>query len=129
MLKEKCTDWAPIFAGMLVNYAFENKGIVNDCPTVLKASNTYRAHQDYINTFISEKIVQTKISNDKITKRELMREVNLWFLEELNNERKPPKTKDIYDCISKKFGTCGSKGWSGITFAREQHTDSSQNHL
>lgn len=129
MLKEKFTEWAPIFAGMLVNYAFENKGIVNDCPTVLKASNTYRAHQDYINTFISEKIVQTKISNDKITKRELMREVNLWFLEELNNERKPPKTKDIYDCVSKKFGTCGSKGWSGITFAREQHTDSSQNHL
>ena len=105
-LKEKLPKWAPIFASMLVNKAFETNGEVIDCPEVIGASKKYRQNQDHINGFINEKIV--KSPGSFIGKQGLHAEFKMWF--QLNfGSRKVPKLTDLDEAMTKKFG-CRSKG-------------------
>jgi len=120
-LKEKLPNWAPIFAGMLVKRAFETNGIVKDCDIVMEASNKYRAKQDHINAFIREKIIPTNNSNDRITKKDLIREFKLWFSDEQGSgDKKIPKGQEINEVMSKKYGYCGPKGWGKVQFVCEE---------
>ena len=75
-LKDKLPTFAPYFASMLVKRAFETNGIVEDCETVLNASNKYRKGQDHIAAFISEKIVKTGDNKDKINTQQNAQTIN-----------------------------------------------------
>jgi P4 family phage/plasmid primase-like protien len=112
-LKDKLPLFAPYFASMLVKRAFETDGIVEDCETVLNASNKYRKGQDHISAFISEKIIKTGDNKDRIKKTELTTEFKVWF-ELSQGSRKAPKGDELYEYMNKKFGQVKSTGWHGV---------------
>ena len=123
-LKDKLPKLASVFASMLVKRAFETDGIVEDCDTVLNASNKYRKGQDHIAAFVSDKIVKTGINKDKIKKTELAGEFKKWF-EESQGSRKTPKGEELYEYMNKKFGQCKSSGWHGVkvVYPEEEEDD------
>ena len=55
-LEEKIDGWIPVFMNMLVERAYKTEGIVKDCTAVTEISDSYRNDQDYINSFMKEKI-------------------------------------------------------------------------
>ncbi len=121
-VEDKLKIWAPLFATLLVEKAFETEGIVNDCDIVLASSNKYRQNQDHIAAFVSEMIVKTDIATDRVGKTGLMEHFKLWFQ---NNQgmRKIPKGAELYEFMEKKFGKANSKGWSGIKFVEPEGED------
>jgi P4 family phage/plasmid primase-like protien len=121
-LKDKLPSLAPIFASMLVNRAFETNGIVEDCETVTKASNKYRRGQDHISAFVSDKIMKTNNSKDKIGKRGLQSEFKNWF-EITQGTRKVPKGEELFEFMNKKFGQCKQTGWHNIKFIEPEEED------
>ena len=121
-LKDKLPKLASVFASMLVKRAFETDGIVEDCETVLNASNKYRKGQDHISAFISDKIMKTGINKDRIKKTELMLEFKKWF-EESQGSRKVPKGEEMYEYMNKKFGICKSTGWHGVKIIYSEEED------
>jgi P4 family phage/plasmid primase-like protien len=121
-LKDKLPKLASVFASMLVKRAFETDGIVEDCETVLNASNKYRKGQDHISAFISDKIMKTGINKDRIKKTELMLEFKKWF-EESQGSRKVPKGEEMYEYMNKKFGICKSTGWNGVKIIYSEEED------
>ena len=114
-LKDKLPKLAPVFASMLVKRAFETDGIVEDCKTVLNASNKYRKGQDHISAFISEMIIKINDQTKYINKSGLNLAWKKWF-EETQGSRKPPKADEVHEYMNKKFGQCKTKGWSGLKF-------------
>jgi P4 family phage/plasmid primase-like protien len=114
-LKDKLPKMAGVFASILVKRAFETNGIVEDCDTVLNASNKYRKGQDHIAAFISEIIIKTNEPNKYINKSGLNCAWKKWF-EETQGARKSPKTDELHEYMNKKFGQCKTKGWSGVKF-------------
>jgi P4 family phage/plasmid primase-like protien len=114
-LKDKLPVYAPYFASMLVKRAFETDGVVVDCETVLNASNKYRKGQDHISAFISEKIIKTDNTKDKIGKRGLQEGFKQWF-ELTQGSRRSPKGDELFEYMNKKFGQCKSTGWHGVKF-------------
>jgi len=112
-LKDKLPSFAPVFASMLVNRAFETDGIVEDCHTVLNASNKYRKGQDHIAAFVSDKVMKTGDTKDRIKKTELKKEFDNWF-QESQGSRKVPKGEELYEYMNKKFGQPRSTGWHNV---------------
>lgn len=122
-LKDKFPTFAPIFASMLVQRAFETGGLVEDCESVLQASNKYRCGQDHITAFISEKVCKTDNQNDKIKRTELMREFKPWF-EQSQGSRKAPKGEELYEAMNKKFGHLNKDGkWHGVKIISPEGDD------
>ena len=121
-LKDRLPELAPVFMSMLVKKTFETNGVVTDCDVVMSASNKYRKGQDNIAAFVSERIVKTGDSNDKIGKRGLMEDFKLWFAQEQSG-RKIPKGQELYDYLDKKFGPSKQTGWSGIKFIHPEAID------
>ena len=122
-LKEKLPKWAPIFASMLVNLAFENQGKVTDCPTVMGASNKYRNGQDHIAAFVNDKV--KKEMGKKIKKSEINEEFKLWYAGiNMGNSRVVPiKASEIHDYLDKKFSVNKSGTWFNIKIAYNTPTD------
>lgn len=116
-LKDKLPSFAAVFASLLVERAFKTGGIVEDCETVLQASNKYRNGQDHINAFIQEMIIRTNDTKDKIGKGGLMTGFKQWF-EQSQGSRKVPKGEELYEAMTKKFGAVTTKDgkWHGIKF-------------
>jgi P4 family phage/plasmid primase-like protien len=112
-LKNKFSEMAPVFMSMLVKMAVETNGIVTDCDIVLSASKKYRHGQDCISAFVNENIKKTGDKIDKVKKKELSHEFQLWFQRE-HGSRKAPKSQELYEYIDKKFGPQKSCSWSGI---------------
>jgi len=121
-LKDKLPSLAPVFASMLVKRAFETNGIVEDCDTVLNASNKYRKGQDHISAFISEKIAKTDKTQDKIGKRGLQDGFKQWF-ELTQGSRKVPKGEELFEYMNKKFGQCKSTGWHCVKFVEPEEEE------
>ena len=113
-LKEKLVKWAPIFASMLVNLAFENQGKVTDCDVVMGASNKYRNGQDHIAAFVNDKVKRE--TGKRIKKNEINEEFKLWYASiNMGNSRViPPKASEIHDYLDKKFGANKSGTWFNI---------------
>jgi P4 family phage/plasmid primase-like protien len=123
-LKEKLPQWAPIFASMLVNIAFENQGKVENCDMVMAASNKYRQKQDHIAAFVSEMVIKNEGKDFEgkpftIKKRELSLQFKDWFTESQGN-KKPPKGDELYEYMDKKCGTIGKNGWTGYQILYSQ---------
>ena len=130
-LKDKLPQLAPVFASLLVKRAFETDGIVEDCVTVLNASNKYRNGQDHLAAFVSEKIMKTGNPKDKIQKRELKEEFDKWF-QESQGSKKVPKGVELYEYMNNKYGTCKTTGWHCINIIypqEEEEEDNIENHL
>ena len=124
-LKERLPTLAPVFASMLVKIAFETNGIVDICETVLNSSNKYRKGQDHISAFISEKIIKTNNPKDKIKKTELSAEFKIWFehTQGQGSRNKIPKSEELYEIISKKFGQPKTTGWYGVKIIYQEEDD------
>ena len=127
-LKDKLPEFASVFASMLVKRAFETDGIVDNCETVLNASNKYRKGQDHISAFVTDRIVKTGNKDDKIGKRGLYDEFKLWFQQE-QGSRKVPKGEELYTYMTSKFGECSSKGWIGVKIANKEEDDDVMNEF
>jgi len=121
-LKDKLPTFAPVFASMLVKRAFETDGNVEDCETVLNASNKYRKGQDHIAAFVQDKIIKTNNTKDRIKKTELALEFKKWF-EESQGSRKTPKGEELYDYMNKKFGQVKSTGWHCVKISYPDEED------
>jgi P4 family phage/plasmid primase-like protien len=121
-LKDKLPQFAPVFASMLVNRAYETDGIVEDCDIVLQASNKYRNAQDHITAFIEEMIIVTDDTKDVITKKGLMQGFKQWF--EINlGSRKVPKAEEVYEAMNKKKVKISKDNkWHSVKF-REPETE------
>jgi len=111
-LKNKYPEWAPIFAGMLVQKAFETKGIVKDCDIVMEECNNYRRGQDHISGFINEKV--EKCPGRILKKKELSDEFKNWFELQQGSNKNKPKGVELYEYMDKKFGKCRSDGWHNV---------------
>jgi P4 family phage/plasmid primase-like protien len=116
-LKDKLPSFAPIFASLLVERAYLKGGLVEDCETVLKASNEYRNGQDHITAFITQMIIETNEKKDKIGKSGLTQSFKQWF-EQSQGTRKAPKGEELYEAMNKQFGNVNTKDgkWHGIKF-------------
>jgi P4 family phage/plasmid primase-like protien len=110
-LKDKLPTWAPIFASMLVQKAFNTQGVVNDCDIVLAASNKYRQGQDHISGFVND-MVRSSVGS-KITKRELCEEFKLWFQEQQGSKRMP-KGVELCEYMDNRFGKAKRDGWHNV---------------
>jgi len=121
-LKDKLPSFAPVFASLLVKRAFETEGIVEDCETVLNASNKYRKGQDHIAAFVSDKIMKTGQNKDKINKTGLQAAFKQWF-EITQGSRKGPKGEELFEYMNKKFGLCKTTGWHGVKFVEPEEDE------
>ena len=121
-LKDKLPGFAPVFVSLLVKRAFETGGIVQDCKTVLDASNKYRKGQDHISAFINEKILKTSNKKDKIGKQGLTQGFKQWF-EQTQGSRKTPKSEELYEYMTKQFGQPKPTGWYGVKFIQPEEED------
>lgn len=119
-LKEKLSEWAPVFLSMLVKIAFETQGIVIPCDEVMSASNQYRQGQDHITGFINEMIIKSEGS--KIGKRDLMEQFKIWYQDNQGN-KKMPKGVELHEQMTKKFGPCNKDGWKNVTFVMPNDED------
>ena len=123
-LNEKLHKFAPVFASILVQRAFETDGIVLDCDTVIEASKNYRNGQDHISAFLSERIRKTNNPSHSVKKKGLVEEFKNWF--QLNqNSRKMPKSEELYEAITKKFkiNPHPQKGWIGLEFVSDKEEE------
>jgi len=121
-LKDKLPAFATVFASMLVKRAFETGGIVADSETVLNASNKYRKGQDHIAAFVSDKIIKTSNTKDKIGKRGLQEAFKQWF-EITQGSRRAPKGEELFEYMNKKFGQCKTTGWHGVKFIEPEEEE------
>jgi P4 family phage/plasmid primase-like protien len=112
-LETKLPGFAPVFVSMLVKIAFETEGNVPDCEYVMNASNKYRIGQDHIAAFVSENIIKTGDTKDRIKKQELANHFKYWFTQEQGN-KKIPKGEELYMYMDKKFGFHKPSGWHGV---------------
>jgi hypothetical protein len=111
---------------MLVKRAFETDGNVQDCETVIQASNKYRKGQDHIAAFVLDRYIKTGNKNDKVNKSGLMGEFKLWFQQEQGMNRKVPKGQELYDFMDKKFGMHTPKGWVGVALIHQEENETGE---
>jgi len=118
-LDEKFDQWEAVFMAMLVEIAFETKGICRVCDVVSAASNQYRQTQDVIAEFIGLRIVTR--AGAHVKKDELNREFKEWY--NLNHGySKINKLKELHESMDKRFGEYKLKsGWKGaaLTYDRD----------
>jgi len=120
-LDEKFDQWKSTFMAMLVEIAFETKGIVRVCDAVSAASNQYRQTQDVIAEFIGLRIV-TRVGAH-VKKDELNREFKEWY--NLNHGySKINKLKELHESMDKRFGEYKLKsGWKGAALTYDRDDD------
>ena len=107
----KFEQWKHIFMDMLVQITLEKDGLVTDCDMVMKASNEYRAGQDYLMEFLNDKIEKSSEPGIKIKKTEVYAEFKVWYQETYG--KNIPKGKELYDFLDQKLGKCRTGGWQG----------------
>jgi len=117
-LSQKLPILAPVFASLLVDIAFKTNGVTTDCDTVLKSTKKYRNEQDYITSFVEDKLLSTNNTEDKIGKRGLSEAFKLWFTQE-NGNRKVPKMAELTEYMNNKYGQYKNNKWSGVKFTED----------
>jgi putative DNA primase/helicase len=116
-ISKRMETWKEVFASMLVERAFKNKGRVPDCAEVISARDAYRQSQDCIAEFIAERIVVD--SSGSIAKTELNAEFKNWY-ENSYGRRGGPNAKDVQAEMDKKFkNNKKGKVWVGIRISYE----------
>jgi P4 family phage/plasmid primase-like protien len=108
-IEAKFEIWKEPFMSKLVEIAKRQKGLVNDCEMVLCKSNAYREDQDYLSEFFKDNI--EKQIGGKIKKTEVYETFKQWYA--LQHGGRPPKGKEVYDFMDKKFGKHVKGTWTG----------------
>ena len=113
-IDEKIEEWAPVFMSLLIDIFKETNGKVHDCDIVMDATNKYRFKQDILGNFIMEMLDNTGEPTDILKKKDVYKEFVEWY--ELDHNDKPPKSRDLYDAITDKFGESryNNRYWSGV---------------
>ena len=109
-LKDRFSEWKPVFMAKLVHIAKQTGGNVADCQKVLVASNAYRQKQDFMARFIQEKI-EKGTEKDKISRSEIYNEFKNWYSQEFDD--KPPPSSDLTEKLTEKLGKYTRRGWWG----------------
>ena len=117
-MEDKFERWKNVFMSMLVDLAFETKGMVEDVEIVLSASNSYRANQDHFAEFIQDNIIPSK--GDTIGKQDISREFKEWY--KSNHGNNVPKAKELYDMMDKKYKWRNNK-WIDIKIREDDNKD------
>jgi len=123
-LISKLPMWAPIFLSMLVERAFENQGVVKDCPEVVKYTNEYRQEQDIVQSFLAAKIEAHE--KCQIGMQNLHRCFKDWYHSIYNNRSGMPKISDLDKAMNKKYGdrnNQANKKWHGVRIIIEDDND------
>ena len=111
-IKKKFPVWREVFMGMLVDIAFKTEGLVNDCPRVLSASNSYKEKNDYIAEFIRDRLIVDP--NGKVSKSEITNEFSIWY-KSIHGSTGGPSSKKVHVYMDKKYGNYDKKrAWTGI---------------
>lgn len=116
-IHEKFERIKEVFMSMLVDIAFNTKGIVKVPDAVVCSSNKYRESQDYISEFIRDKIAIDP--NGKIKKTELNSEFQIWYMSTYGRGGPPPK--EVHAYMDKAFGKAKSSNtWTGVKIKYER---------
>lgn len=116
-IHEKFNRIKEIFMSMLVEIAFEKKGIVDVPEAVICSSKKYRESQDYISEFIRDKIINDP--NGKIKKTELNSEFQIWYMSTYG--RGGPAPKEVHAYMDKAFGKSKTSNmWFGVKIRYER---------
>ena len=118
-LEEKIDGWIPVFMNMLVERAYKTEGIVKDCTAVTEISDSYRNDQDYINSFMKEKIKEDP--EGRIGKREISECFKQWY--NTTYSKTAPSCKALHERMEKKFGKYTKRGWKGVTIILEEEDE------
>jgi P4 family phage/plasmid primase-like protien len=111
--------WAPILMSMLVDIAYNTKGIVKDCNMVMANSEQHREKLDYFTEFAKDKIKPKESS--KIKKNELLEEFKKWYL--VNHGKGGPKGKEITEFMDKRYGVY-NQGWHNVAIIYDNQDES-----
>jgi len=116
-ISKRMETWKEVFASMLIDRAFANKGRVPDCAEVISARDAYRQSQDCIAEFIAERVVVDPAGS--IAKTELNAEFKGWY-ENSYGRRGGPNAKEVQAELDKKFkNNKKGKVWVGIRISYE----------
>ena len=123
-IDRKFDAWAPVYMSMLVDLAYQTKGVVKDCPMVLASSDKYREGQDYLAEFAKDKIEEC--DGKRVKKTELMETFKQWY--QVNYGRSVPKGREICDFMDKRYGAYSSKKcWMNIKIVYDEEDDEDVN--
>jgi len=129
-LHTKFDEWAPVFAHLLVQRAFETNGIVKDCSIVLEASNKYRQSQDYMLNFANECLKTSTDPKRIVKKSEVKDHFKLWYQGNYS-KHKIPTVNELVDFMNKKYGKSKGKGmniyWSNVYIVYNDDIDIDDN--
>lgn len=112
LTKDKFPKWKQVFASMLIKKACETDGLVKDCDIVMEQSKKYRASQDYISAFITEKVIRQK--EGVIEKNEINQEFKMWWSSNYGQSKREPPAKEVHEYVDRTYGRCKDGYWKGI---------------
>lgn len=116
-ISKRMDSWKEVFASMLIDRAFINKGRVPDCSEVISARDAYRQSQDCIAEFFADRVI-VDVSGS-ISKTELNAEFKNWY-ENSYGRRGGPNAKEVHAEMDKKFkNNKKGKVWVGIRISYE----------
>ena len=118
-LEERFDEWAPVFMSMLVERAYNEKGIVKDCDIVMANSDKHREGQDYFAGFVRDKI--RKKEGAILSKTNLMQEFKDWYGQ--NYGKNIPKGREITELMNQRFGMLLNNRWRNIELFVEEQED------
>lgn len=110
-LGEKFVNWCPVFISMLVEKAFQTKGLVKVCSAVKSSSSNYRNTQDYYSEFVADKV--KKSTGSKIKETSLYEVFKNWF--QLHHGKNVPKGRDLFEYMNKQFGKKQRGIWNNVS--------------
>ena len=114
-IDEKFSIWAPVFLSMLVDIAYEYQGKVHDCQSVLASSSKYRQDQNVFLEYMAERIVnKPSVSGSHLKISCITNDFKNWYSSNYGTTKDVP-VRELKDYIIKKYGKCGSNGWSQIS--------------
>jgi P4 family phage/plasmid primase-like protien len=102
--------WSETMLSMLVERAYENQGRVTDCDVVMSASKEYRASEDYLSQFISEKVMV--VDGGSIKKAQLSEEFKLWH--GVNFGGRCPSPKGLHEYMDRQYGKNRQGIWKNL---------------
>ena len=103
-LKERFVDWAPVFAAMLVQRAYQTAGNVTDCDKVLSSSLQYRERENYISEFLQEAVEASTVPGAAVTKTRLRTEFREWFNQTQGGSYKSKLFNDVLAEMERRYG-------------------------
>jgi len=110
-LGEKFANWCPIFMSMLVEKAFQTKGLVKICSAVKSSSSNYRNTQDYYSEFVADKV--KKSVGSKIKETSLYEVFKNWY--QLHHGKNVPKGRDLFEYMNTQFGRKQRGVWNNVS--------------